>query len=67
MLKTQYQSKNGHFLLQPISEVNVAWEYLLTQIEFDTNWKLYFIHVQMILVLCLEMFPSKFKLATIKL
>jgi hypothetical protein len=37
MLKTQYQSKNGHFLLQPISEVNVAWAYLLTQIEFDTN------------------------------
>jgi hypothetical protein len=43
MLKTQYQSKNGHFLLQPISEVNVAWAYLLTQIGFDTNWKLYFI------------------------
>jgi hypothetical protein len=37
MLKTLYQSKNGHFLLQPILEVNVAWAYLLTQIEFDTN------------------------------
>ncbi len=37
MLKTQCQSKNGRFLLQPISEVNVAWAYLLTQIKFDTN------------------------------
>jgi hypothetical protein len=40
MLKTQYQSKDGHFLLQPISEVTAVGAYLLTQIEFDTNWKL---------------------------